>query len=86
MLDLFLLGLAALLVWVSLQAFTLQRRLRERTAEAQWLRQLLTAADQRNQDLLNSNYELALLNEHLFIAIDQHKPLATLLSWAAYRN
>lgn len=65
MLDLFLLGLAALLVWV---------------------RQLLVSADQRNADLLNSNYQLARLNEDLFVALDQHKPLATLLSCIAYRN
>ena len=86
MFDLFLLGLAALLVWVSLQAFTLQRRLRESAEEIQWLRQLVENAEQRNADLLNVNYELAVLNEDLFVALDHRKPLASLLSCAANRN
>jgi len=79
MLDILLLILAGLLVWLGLKNRELAQHLRSQAYENAILRDHLDAERKRNNDLLNCNYELALLNEDLFAALHKRTPLTSLL-------
>lgn len=79
-----LVTLLLLLLW---QNVHLANQLQEHKIKASILGDHLAAERRRIDDLLNCNYELASLNEELFVAIDQHsRPLAKLLGYVAHTN
>lgn len=86
LLDTLLLILAGLSFWLALQNRTLAHQVQDLQAELTVRRQLLDAELARNADLINTNYMLASLNEDLFAALDQAKPLMSLLSLATNKN